>query len=208
MMTILERNWWAVALRGAAGIVFGVLTLIWPAITLEVLVLFFGAYALVDGLFAIVSGVAAARHHGRWGVLLIEGVLGILAAFVAFVWPGLTVVMLGILIGAWALVTGGVEIAAAVRLRRALQGEWLLGLAGAMSIVFGIVMVLFPLSGAVALVWLLGAYGLVFGVLLLGLGLRLRASARRRIHIPVHADPGDRRGGDAGGPVLTSPGPA
>ena len=173
MLNLLARNWWLLALRGLLALIFGLLALIWPAITLRVLVILFGAYALVDGLFRVITALKDSRK--RWGILLLEGVLGIALGILAFIWPDITALALLYLIAAWALVTGILEIMAAVWLRKELKGEWLLGLAGLASVVFGLLLVIWPGSGVLAIVWLIGAYAVVFGVLLIALAFRLRS---------------------------------
>jgi uncharacterized membrane protein HdeD (DUF308 family) len=183
VLPILSRNWWLVALRGLAAIVFGVLAFVWPAITLWALVLLFGAYMLVDGIFAIVAAVRAAGREARWWLLLIEGVLGVLAGLVAAFWPTLTALALLYFIAAWAIVSGILEIAGAIRLRREIEGEWALGLSGALSLLFGVLLVVIPApAGLLSLVWLIGAYALAFGVLLLVLAFRLRGTSE--MHTP------------------------
>jgi uncharacterized membrane protein HdeD (DUF308 family) len=169
------------ALRGLAAIVFGVLAFVWPDITLFALVLLFGAYMLVDGIFAIVAAVRAAGREARWWLLLIEGVLGVLAGLVAAFWPGLTALALLYFIAAWAIVSGILEVIGAIRLRQEIEGEWALGLSGALSVLFGILLVVIPApAGLLSLVWLIGAYALVFGVLLLVLAFRLRSAPGMR----------------------------
>src|SRR5689334_7495127 len=148
MLYILARNWWALALRGLAAVAFGIMVFIWPAITLLVLVVLFGAYAFVDGIFAILAAVRAAGRQQQWGAMLIEGVIGILVAGLALFWPGLTVLALLYLIATWSMLTGIFEIAAAIRLRREIIGEWLLALGGAASILFGLLLVVLPGAGA------------------------------------------------------------
>jgi uncharacterized membrane protein HdeD (DUF308 family) len=178
VLRTLGRNWWALALRGVAAILFGVLAFAWPGITLFVLVLFFGAYMLVDGIFAIVAAVRAAGEEDRWWLLLIEGILGVLAGLVAFFWPGLTALALLYFIAAWAIVTGIMEIVAAIRLRQEIEGEWALGLSGLLSVIFGILLVVLPApAGLLSLVWLVGAYAVATGVLLLILAFRVRSEA-------------------------------
>jgi uncharacterized membrane protein HdeD (DUF308 family) len=135
----------------------------------------FGAYAFVDGVLAIISAVRAARGHKRWGAFLFEGIAGILASLCAFFVPGLTLAFLIFLIAGWAIITGVLEIAAAIRLRRHISGEWLLIVAGAISILFGIALYVAPIAGAIVIVWWLGAYALIFGILLLVLAFRLRS---------------------------------
>jgi uncharacterized membrane protein HdeD (DUF308 family) len=169
----LSRNWWAVSLRGLAGILFGIITFFAPAISLAALVLLFGAYALMDGVLAIVTAVRR-RSADRWWLLLLEGLVGIAAGVLTFMWPAITAVALLYVIAAWALVTGAVEIAAAIRLRKAIRGEWLLALSGIFSIALGVLLVLFPGPGALAVTIWIGVYAFVFGALLFALGLRLR----------------------------------
>jgi uncharacterized membrane protein HdeD (DUF308 family) len=145
-----------------------------PHIALVVLIALFGAYALVDGVFAIVSAVRAAERHMRWWPLLVEGLAGIVLGALTFVWPGVTALVLLYFIASWALVTGVFEILAAIRLRQEITGEWLLALTGVLSVVFGLLLIIFPWAGALTVVWLIGIYALVFGLLLLGLAWRLR----------------------------------
>jgi uncharacterized membrane protein HdeD (DUF308 family) len=172
-MTI-ATNWWSLVIRGLVAIVFGLATFMWPGITVGALILLFGAYALVDGVVSLVGVFRASRAHERWGALLFEGLAGIAASAVTILMPGITAIALVYVIGAWALVTGVFEIAAAVRLRKKIAGEWLLGLAGVASILFGIMLVIFPLAGAVVIALWVGIYAIVFGVILIGLGVRLR----------------------------------
>ncbi|HEV7990484.1 MAG TPA: HdeD family acid-resistance protein [Gemmatimonadaceae bacterium] len=182
----LSRNWWAVVLRGVAGVLFGIVAFFTPGITLTALVFLFGAYALADGVFAITSAI---RRHGsadHWWVLLIEGIIGVAAGLAAFAWPGITALALLYLIAAWSLVTGVMEVGAAIRLRKVITGEWLLALSGILSIGLGIILVLFPLPGALAVVLWIGAYAIVSGSLLIALGFRLRSWGR---HGTTHASP-------------------
>lgn len=173
-MESLARNWWAVALRGAAAIIFGILTLILPGVTLAVLVLLFGGYALVDGVFNVIAAVRARGGDRPWWVLVLEGIVSIGAGIVTFVLPGLTAVVLLYVIAAWAIITGVLEIVAAIRLRKRITGEWWLGLSGALSIVFGVLLMIAPAAGALALVLWIGGYAVVFGALLIALAFRLR----------------------------------
>jgi uncharacterized membrane protein HdeD (DUF308 family) len=182
----LSRNWWAVSLRGLAGILFGIITFFAPGISLAALVLLFGAYAFADGVLAIVSAVRR-RGADRWWLLLLEGLVGIAAGVLTFLWPGITALALLYVIAAWALVTGAFEIAAAIRLRKAITGEWLLALSGVFSIALGVLLVLFPGPGALAVVIWIGAYAFVFGALLFALGLRLRGVGSPRTRgAPAH----------------------
>jgi uncharacterized membrane protein HdeD (DUF308 family) len=185
VLPVLSRNWWALALRGLAAILFGILAFAWPGITLFVLIIFFGAYMLVDGIFAIVAAVRAAGEQARWWLMLLEGILGVVVGLVTFFWPGLTALALLYLIAAWAIVTGIMEIAAAIRLRREMVGEWALILGGALSVLFGVLLVVIPArAGLLSLTWLIGAYAVVFGVLLVILAFRVRnapSSAEGRV---------------------------
>jgi uncharacterized membrane protein HdeD (DUF308 family) len=159
-------------LRGVLAVLFGIAAFVWPEITLEALVILFGAFSLVEGVFNVAS--ALMQREGYWGLLLLEGVFGVLIGILTFAWPGITALVLLYLIAGWAIVTGVFEIFAAVQLRKQIEGEWLLGLGGLLSIIFGVLMALQPGSGALALVWLIGGYAVVFGVILIALGLRLR----------------------------------
>lgn len=174
MVDMLARNWWILAVRGVAAILFGIAAFLWPDITLLVLVLLFGAYALVDGIFAVIAGIAARREQERWWMMILNGLAGIAIGVLTLLWPGITALVLLYFIAAWAILTGVFEIAAAIRLRREIEGEWLLALAGITSVIFGILLVALPGPGALALTWLIGAYALVFGILMLVLAFRLR----------------------------------
>jgi uncharacterized membrane protein HdeD (DUF308 family) len=184
MLETLTRYWWAVALRGVAAVLFGLMALVWPGITLFALVILFGAYALVDGVFTLVAALGrrdrADAPAGSRGLLIVQGVAGILLGILAFVWPGITALALLYLIAAWAVVTGVLEIVAAVRLRRELRREWLLALSGALSVVFGVLLVIWPAAGVLTLVVLIGVSAIVFGVTLLMLGVRLRQQREGR----------------------------
>ena len=184
MAALLARNWWALAIRGIAAIVFAILAFALPGITLAVLVILFGAYAFVDGVFAIVSAVRAIEGHRPWGSFLIEGIVGIVIGVITFFVPAVTLAFLIALIAIWAIVTGIFEIAAAMRLRRNVPGEWLLILAGTFSVIFGILIFFAPAAGALVIVWWLAAYALVFGILLLVLAFRLRSLHRTGFGVP------------------------
>lgn len=175
MVTILARNWWALALRGVCAVIFGLLAFIWPQLTLEVLILFYGVFVLIDGVLAIIAAVSKREGSGLpWWALLIEGLLGVAASVATFVWPGITALVLLYLIAAWAIVTGVFEIIAAVRLRKEIEGELWLALSGVLSILFGVLLIARPGAGALAVIWLIGAYALLFGAFLIALAFRLR----------------------------------
>jgi len=174
MLQVLAHNWWAIVMRGACAVLFGLAAFVWPGLTLTALVLLYGAYSLVDGILAVIWSLAG-RHPGAfpWGVLL-AGVASIFFGVITFLWPGLTALALLYLIAVWAIVRGVFEIVAAVHLRREIEGEWLLALSGVLSVLLGVVLMLAPGAGALALAWWIGATAIVFGVLTIILGLRLK----------------------------------
>jgi uncharacterized membrane protein HdeD (DUF308 family) len=174
MNMVLARNWWALVLRGVLAIVFGVLAFVNPGLTLATLVLLFGAYSLVDGVFAIIAGLRAAQRQERWWPFALEGLASIAVGLFTFVAPAATAFALLLLVSVWAIVTGVFRIAAAIRLRKEIQGEWLLILNGLLSVIFGIVIMARPGAGLVWLVWMVGLYAIIFGVILVALGFRLR----------------------------------
>ena len=167
-------NWWLVALRGLVAILFGVLALVWPGVTLITLIWLFGAFALVNGLLSLILAAKAPKGYPRVGSLILGGLLGILAGLLTFVMPGITALGLLILIALWAIVTGMMELVAAIRLRKIITNEWLLVLTGVLSIAFGVLLILMPAAGALALIWWVGIWALVFGILLMVLAFRMR----------------------------------
>jgi uncharacterized membrane protein HdeD (DUF308 family) len=166
--------WWSAALRGAVAILFGLAALLRPDITLVALVLLFGAYALVDGVFALVGIFGGADSGVSRPWLLVRSVAGIVAGLLAFVLPGLTALALLYLIAVWAIVAGIAEIVIAIELRKRIRGEWALIAGGAVSVAFGVILALLPWVGILSLVWLIGAYAIAFGVLLLITAFRMR----------------------------------
>ena len=147
-MILLAGNWWALALRGLLAVLFGITALVMPGLTLAVLVLLYGGYAFVDGTFAVVAALAGRTYGSPWWAMLIRGLLGIAVGIMTFAWPGITELALLYIIAAWAVVTGGFEIAAAIRLRKEIQGEWLMALSGARSVLFGLAVMVYPGAGA------------------------------------------------------------
>jgi uncharacterized membrane protein HdeD (DUF308 family) len=176
----LSRNWWLLALRGVAAVLFAVLAFMWPGVTLLTLVWLFGAFALVNGILSFVLAAKAPKGYPRFGSLILGGLLGILAGLLTFVMPGITALGLLILIASWALVTGILEIIAAIKLRKEIDNEWLLILAGLASVAFGVVLLAQPAAGALVLIWWIGAYALVFGILLFVLAFRVRRWGKAR----------------------------
>jgi uncharacterized membrane protein HdeD (DUF308 family) len=182
---VLARNWWALVLRGFFDVLFGITAFVWPGITLAVLVLLYGAFALVDGSFAL-AAVLVGRTRGMpsWA-LLVEGLAGIAVGAITLFWPGITQLALLFMIAAWAVVTGGFEIVAAVRLRKEIRGEWLLALSGVLSVAVGVALVVNPGAGLLAISWMIGTYAIIFGVLFIVLGFRLRSWLRRESFIAI-----------------------
>ena len=173
MVHALARNWWLLLLRGIAAIIFGLLALAWPGLTLLTLILFYGAFALVDGVLAIVAAITGGVPGSRWW-LAIVGLLGIGAGLLTFLTPGLTALVLLYFIAVWAIVTGVFEIIGAIKLRKEIDNEWLLILGGIISVLFGVGMMLAPGAGALALVWVIGAYSVVMGAIFVALAFRLK----------------------------------
>jgi len=164
MLEKITHNWWLYALRGLVAIIFGILAFTWPEQAKLALVLLFGAFALVDGLFAMVAGIATHRYFERWWAVLLEGVTGIVIGLLTFFWPNITALVLLYCIAAWALITGIFEIVAAIQFRRLITGEWMLILGGLLSILFSALMFVFPVAGAVSVVWVIGIYAVIFGI--------------------------------------------
>jgi uncharacterized membrane protein HdeD (DUF308 family) len=176
MFKEMTRYWWVEALRGLTAVLFGIVALAWPEVTLTLLVVLFGAYALVDGVFGLIYAFGAGRP--RRGMLIVEALLSLVVGVVALVWPGITALSLLFLIAAWAVVTGILEIVSAIQLRKVINNEWLLGLSGLASVIFGVILAVQPGAGALALIWVIAAYAIVYGVLLIALGFRLRSVGR------------------------------
>jgi uncharacterized membrane protein HdeD (DUF308 family) len=174
MAALLQRNWWVLLLRGIAAIAFGLLAWFEPGVTLAVLVLLFGAYSLVDGALGVWSALAARKEHDDWWLLLLVGLLGVGVGILTFVAPGLTAIGLLFYIAVWAIATGVLEIITAIRLRKQIEGEWLLVLGGVVSVLFGVLLMAQPGAGALAVLWLIGGYAVVFGILLVVLALKAR----------------------------------
>lgn len=177
MLGRLSRDRWIIALQGVGAVVFGVLALALPDLTLLALVFLFAAYALVDGALALARGLrVSGGKRDPWQV--VSGIVSIAAGVIAFVVPGITAYALLLVIAAWAIVSGAIELIGAYQLREVIQREWLLALDGVVSILFGFVLILFPGAGALALVWLIGAFAIASGVILVLFAFRLRGHAR------------------------------
>lgn len=176
---VLADSWWAVGLRGVLGILFGLICLLTPGLALEVFVILFAAYMLVDGVFAIISGIKAARNGERWGMLILEGIVDLAAGTVAILWPAITLVALVWIVAIWAIVSGALMLWSAFMLNLD-HGRWWLALGGIASLIFGILLVIQPLIGAVVLTLWIGAYALVFGIFLLVLAFQLHSKKEER----------------------------
>ena len=179
MATVFFRHWWTLALRGLCALLFGAGIFVWPGMTLAALALLFAAYALTDGILAVIGAVWAARWQMRWWPLLVEGGIGIAAGMLALVWADIPLFALLYVVAFWAALTGTCEILAAALLRRVMAGVWLLALSGVGSLLLGSLLLAFPGAGVLAVVWLIGAYALVFGGLLLRVAFRLRVWEHR-----------------------------
>src|SRR5881275_1999781 len=175
LIETLKRHWWVPVIRGIAAIVFGIIAFVYPGLTIATLVLFFGAWVLIDGIFRIVGAIGHRASDSDWGWQLVIGLLGIVVGLLTFHAPQITALALVIYIAAWALMIGASEIAAAVKLRREIKGEWFLILMGLASIVFAVLLLWNPVAGAAAVIWLIAWYAVVLGVLAIFFGFRLRS---------------------------------
>src|SRR5438309_1235149 len=175
LIETVKRHWWVPVLRGIAAIIFGVIAFTHPVMAAATLVLFFGAWVLIDGIFRVIGSVGHRASDPDWGWQLVIGILGIIIGFLTFHAPAITALALVIYIAAWALMIGVTEIVAAIRLRREIRSEWFLILIGIVSVIFAIMLLWNPLPGALALVWLIGSYAIVFGVLGIIFGYRLHS---------------------------------
>ena len=171
----ITQNWWMVALRGAFAVLFGLLTIAWPQLTVVVLVALFGAWALLDGISAFIAAWRSAEAKQTWWPFLVTGVLGVGAAIVTWVWPQITALSLLYVIAVWAIASGALQVAAAIRMRKVITNEFWLALAGVGSVVFGLLVLVFPGAGAIGIAWAIGWYAILFGILLVMLGFRLRS---------------------------------
>jgi uncharacterized membrane protein HdeD (DUF308 family) len=176
---ILSRGWWLVLLRGLAAIVFGLLTLFRPGISLAALVLLFGVYALVDGVLDVWHAISGRKENDHWWMLLLGGLLGIVVGFITLTTPGITALALLFYIAIWAIARGVLEIVAAIRLRKEIEGEWLFILGGLASVVFGVLLITRPGAGALAVLWLIGIYAIIFGIITVSLAFKARGFAHR-----------------------------
>lgn len=175
----LARNWGWIVLRGVAAIGFGVLALVWPGLTLAALVLVWGAYAIADGVLSLIAAFQIKDEGKPMWPLILVGLVGIAAGIATFTWPGMTALVLLSFIAFWAIITGFLQIVTAIRLRKVISNEWMLGFAGVLSILFGVLMIMRPGAGALAVIWVIACYAIVFGLTLVMLGFRLKGLASR-----------------------------
>jgi uncharacterized membrane protein HdeD (DUF308 family) len=191
MFNLMTQNWWAIALRGLVAVLFGIGAFMWPGITLWALVALFGAYALINGIFAVIEAFRRDVNRERWWALLFEGVVSILIGVVTFTWPGLTAMGLLYLIAFWAIVTGVFEIITAIRLRHEIRGEWMMALIAILSMAFGFLLVAFPATGALSVILIIGAFAFATGALMIALAFKLRSLRHPGGEVPPvrHAAP-------------------
>jgi len=171
-----KKHWWQVALRGFIALIFGILLLAWPGLSLLVFAFIFGAYAFVDGIFTLVAAANYKAGAGKRTWLFVRGICGIVAGLITFLWPAITELVLVFLIGAWALVTGIMELNFAFRSVEETGAKWLFAVSGILSIVLGVLLLIRPIAAMLAVIWIIGAYAVIAGILLIILGFRLRSA--------------------------------
>ena len=186
MLNVYTHNWWSLVLRGLLAVIFGVVAFIMPGVTWTALVFLWGVYAIVDGIFSMVAGFRAPSGYKRWWLMLVLGVFGVIAGAIAFLLPVLTGLFLILLMAGWAVATGILEIVAAVQMRKYITGEWVLVISGIASTAFGILLFINPYAGAVAVVWIIGIYAVIFGILMMILGFKLRTLEHSTYHPSPH----------------------
>jgi uncharacterized membrane protein HdeD (DUF308 family) len=177
MIETLKRHWWVPVIRGIAAIVFGIIAFVYPGLTIATLVLFFGAWVLIDGIFRVVGAIGHRGSDPDWGWQIVIGIVGIIVGLLTFHAPQVTALALVVYIAAWALMIGATEIAFAIKVRREIKGEWFLILMGLASIIFAVLLLWNPIAGAAAVIWLIGWYAVVLGILAVFFGFRLRSLA-------------------------------
>ena len=178
MLVELARKWWVLLLNGICAIVFGIIAFTHPGITLLALAIIFGIYCLADGITMLIVSINRGRQGESWGQMLFRGIISILAGCVALFWPAITAIALLFVIAAWAIVLGLMEIFGAIRLRKVINNEWLLVLGGIISVLFGIVLIAHPGAGALSVIWIIGAFAIIHGILLMALSFKLHKLGR------------------------------
>ena len=184
---MLADTWWLVALRGVAAVIFGILAFVWPKITLLTLIWMYGVYAIINGALALVQAFTGPKEGRQTGALVFHGIISLAAGIIAILVPGITALVLLLLIAAWAIVGGIFEIVTAVRLRKVISHEWLMIVAGIISVLFGILLILQPAVGALAMIWWIGGFAILFGIMLVTLAFRLRHWRDEFGHVPAGA---------------------
>ncbi len=174
MLETLKGGWWLLVLRGIAALLFGILAFVWPGLTAQVLVLLFGAYSLVNGIITLSLAIQAAKGTPGTGTLVLLGLIGIAAGIVTFFYPGITAISLLAVIAAWAILTGIFEVVVAIKLRKQVSNEWILIVSGVLSVVFGVLVIAMPNAGALSIIWLIGIYAILFGIMMLTLAFKLK----------------------------------
>src|SRR5262245_47689041 len=175
MLTVLARKWWLLLINGTGAILFGLMAFAWPGITLLTLVVLYGAYCIVDGVTALAEATARDQEGRAWGRMIFVGIVSIAVGVGAFIWPGITTAALLLIIAIWAILRGVLEIIAAIELRKVIHNEWLLIVAGVLSILFGVALLVKPQAGALAMVWLIGCFAIAHGILRVALAFKLRS---------------------------------
>lgn len=174
MLETLKGGWWLIVLRGIAAVLFGILAFVWPGITAQVLVLLFGAYSLVNGIITLSLAIRAPKGTPGTGTLVLLGLIGIAAGIVTFFYPGITAISLLAVIASWAILTGIFEVVVAIKLRKQVSNEWVLIVSGVLSVVFGVLVIATPNAGALSIIWLIGIYAILFGIMMLTLAFKLK----------------------------------
>ena len=178
MIRTFTNRWWVFLLRGLAAIAFGLLAVIWPDITLQALLILFGLFVLIDGGLSLAAGIVSIGHNQRWWAMLLSGLLGIVMGVLTFIWPNITAIVLLYFIAAWAVVIGIMDIIIAIQIRHEIKGEWMMILDGVFSIIFGVLLFIFPAPSALAVAWLIGLFAIAVGIIFIILALRLRKLGR------------------------------
>lgn len=171
---LYKQAWWALLIRGILAVLFGIIATTWPGLTLAMLIIFFGAFALIHGLMTVFGSIMGRRQAEDWWIVLLEGIIGVVIGIMTFAWPALTGLVLAYFIAAWALITGLLKVYGALKLRKEIEGEWLLIVAGVISVIFGILVFVRPLAGALAITWVIGIYAILLGLIAIILSFRVR----------------------------------
>ncbi len=179
MLEKFANHWWVIAVSGVLAIVFGILALVWPQVTLLALVYVFAAFVVADGLVTLYFSIATRKEDERWGMLAASGIVEIVLGVLIFIWPQITAQVFVFLVAAWAIITGVFEIMAATELRNVIENAWLLILTGLLSLAFGVLLVIYPGAGAISLVWIIGFYAILNGILEIVFAFRLHDMANK-----------------------------